>query len=115
MDLIDNYGDTPILESVPAEGTSVPRSPRKEVAEWIESELTDIIPYLTEDVTENTYGKPTKWMAEALLAKLYINWAVYTAESVDQYDAATAANPNWMLVLLLAMKSSIVVNSIWVQ
>ena len=91
--LIDNYGDTPILESVPAEGTSVPRSPRKEVAEWIESELTDIIPYLTEDVTENTYGKPTKWMAEALLAKLYINWAVYTAESVDQYDAATAANP----------------------
>lgn len=91
--LIDNYGDAPILESVPAEGTSVPRSPRKEVAEWIESELTDIIPYLTEDVTENTYGKPTKWMAEALLAKLYINWAVYTAESVDQYDAATAANP----------------------
>ena len=91
--LMDSYGDTPILESVPAEGTSVPRSPRKEVAEWIESELTDIIPYLTEDVTENTYGKPTKWMAEALLAKLYINWAVYTAESVDQYDAATAANP----------------------
>ena len=91
--LMDSYGDTPILESVPAEGTSVPRSPRKEVAEWIESELTDIIPYLTEDVTENTYGKPTKWMTEALLAKLYINWAVYTAESVDQYDAATAANP----------------------
>ncbi len=48
---------------------------------------------MTDDVTENTYGKPTKWMAEALLAKLYINWPVYTAESVDQYDAATAANP----------------------
>lgn len=91
--LMDSFGDTPILESVPAEGTSVARSPRKEVAEWIESELTDIIPYLTENVTENTYGKPTKWMAEALLAKLYINWAVYTAESVDQYDAATSANP----------------------
>lgn len=90
--LMDSYGDAPILESVPAEGTIVPRSPRKEVAEWIESELNDIIPALTEDVTENTYGKPTKWMAEALLAKLYINWAVYTAESVDQYDAATATN-----------------------
>jgi starch-binding outer membrane protein, SusD/RagB family len=90
--LMDSYGDTPILESVPAEGTVVPRSPRKEVAEWIESELNDIIPALTEDVTENTYGKPTKWMAEALLAKLYINWPVYTAESVDQYDAATATN-----------------------
>ena len=91
--LMDSYGDTPILDKVQAEGSVVPRSPRKEVAEWIESELNDIIPALTDDVTENTYGKPTKWMAEALLAKLYINWSVYTAESVDQYDAATAANP----------------------
>lgn len=91
--LMDNYGDTPILDKVQAEGSVVPRSPRKEVAEWIESELNDIIPVLTDDVTENSYGKPTKWMAEALLAKLYINWPVYTAESVDQYDAATAANP----------------------
>lgn len=91
--LMDNYGDTPILDKVQAEGSVVPRSPRKKVAEWIESELNDIIPALTDDVTENTYGKPTKWMAEALLAKLYINWPVYTAESVDQYDAATAANP----------------------
>ena len=91
--LMDSYGDTPILDKVQAEGSVVPRSSRKEVAEWIESELNDIIPALTDDVTENTYGKPTKWMAEALLAKLYINWAVYTAESVDQYDAATAANP----------------------
>lgn len=91
--LMDNYGDTPILDLVQSEGSVVPRSPRKEVAEWIESELKDIIPALTDDVTENTYGKPTKWMAEALLAKLYINWSVYTAESVDQYDAATAVNP----------------------
>ncbi len=91
--LMDSYGDTPILDKVQTEGSVVPRSSRKEVAEWIESELNDIIPALTDDVTENTYGKPTKWMAEALLAKLYINWSVYTAESVDQYDAATAANP----------------------
>ncbi len=91
--LMDSFGDAPILEKVPAEGEVVARSPRKEVAAWIESELNEIIPYLTEDVTDNTYGKPTRWMAEALLAKLYINWAVYTAESVDQYDAATAANP----------------------
>ena len=91
--LMDSYGDTPILDKVQTEGSVVPRSPRKEVAEWLESELNDIIPALTDDVTENTYGKPTKWMAEALLAKLYINWPVYTAESVDQYNAATAANP----------------------
>ena len=91
--LMDSFGDAPILESVPAGDVVIPRSPRKEVAEWIESELTEIIPYLTEDVTENTYGKPTRWMAQALLAKLYINWAVYTADGVENYDAATAANP----------------------
>ena len=91
--LMDSFGDTPIIEKVPGEGEVIPRSPRKEVAEWIEKELTEIIPYLTEDVTENTYGKPTRWMAQALLTKLYINWPVYVAESVDQYDAATAANP----------------------
>ena len=91
--LMDSFGDAPILEKVPAEGEVVARSPRKEVAAWIESELNEIIPYLTEDMTENTYGKPTKWMAEALLAKLYINWAVYTADGVENYDAATAANP----------------------
>jgi hypothetical protein len=90
--LMDSFGDTPILEKVPAENEVVPRSPRKEVAEWIEKELKEVIPSLTEDVTENTYGKPTRWMAEALLAKLYINWPVYTAESVDKYDAATAVN-----------------------
>ena len=91
--LMDSFGDAPILEKVPAEGEVVARSPRKEVAEWIDNELNEIIPYLTEDVTENTYGKPTKWMAEALLAKLYINWPVYTVDGVENYDAATAANP----------------------
>ncbi len=90
--LMDCFGDTPILEKVPAEGEVIARSPRPEVARWIEKELTDIIPLLTTEISENTYGKPTRWMAQALLAKLYLNWAVYTAESVDQYDAATAVN-----------------------
>ncbi len=90
--LMDNFGDTPILTKVPAEGEVVARSPRKEVALWIESELVEIIPALTTDVTANTYGKPTRWMAQALLAKLYINWPVYMAESVDKYEASTAAN-----------------------
>ena len=89
---MDSFGDTPILDKVPAEGETIERAPRKEVAEWIEKELKEIIPSLTEEVSENTYGKPTRWMAEALLAKLYINWPVYTAESTDLYDATTANN-----------------------
>lgn len=90
--LMDSFGDTPILDRIPGENEEVERAPRKKVAEWIESELKAIIPQLTTDVSAKTYGKPTRWMAEALLAKLYINWPVYTAASVDQYDAATAKN-----------------------
>lgn len=37
------------------------------------------------NVDPSTYGKPTRYMAEALLAKLYLNWAVYTAADVATY------------------------------
>ena len=90
--MMDCWGDAPILDHLLAEGELINRSSRGEVAHWIESELLEIIPQLTDEVSDNTYGKPNKWMAEALLVKLYINWAVYTAPSVDQYDAATAKN-----------------------
>lgn len=90
--LMDSYGDVPVLDAIPGEDEAVERKPRAEVARFIESELLDIIPYLSETNDETTYGKPNKWMAEALLVKLYINWPVYTAASVDQYDAATAKN-----------------------
>ena len=90
--LMDSYGDVPVLDAIPGENEAVERKPRAEVARFIESELLDIIPCLSETNDATTYGKPNKWMAEALLVKLYINWPVYTAASVDQYDAATAKN-----------------------
>lgn len=90
--LMDSYGDVPVLDAIPGENEAVERKPRAEVARFIESELLDIIPYLSETNDATTYGKPNKLMAEALLVKLYINWPVYTAASVDQYDAATAKN-----------------------
>lgn len=90
--LMDSYGDIPVLDGIPNEDEAIERKPRAEVARFIENELLDIIPYLSEANDETTYGKPNKWMAEALLVKLYINWAVYTAASVDKYDAATATN-----------------------
>ena len=89
---MDSYGDVPILDGTPTEDEAIERKPRAEVAKYIEKELLEIIPNLTEDNNENTYGKPNKWMAEALLVKLYINWPVYTAADVTKYDAATAKN-----------------------
>lgn len=90
--IMDCWGDVPIYNHLLADGELADRVSRAEVARYIESELLEIIPQLTEEVSDNTYGKPTKWMAEALLVKLYINWAVYTAPSVDQYNASTAEN-----------------------
>ena len=90
--IMDLWGDVPILDRIPEDGETIDRKPRAEVARWIESELLAAIPDLTEEVSANTYGKPTKWMAKALLAKLYINWAVYTASAVENYDAASAKN-----------------------
>lgn len=75
---MDMYGDTPIMNREFGENEQIDRAPRAEVAQWIEKELLAAIPSMTEEVSENTYGKPTKWMAKALLAKLYLNWGVYT-------------------------------------
>lgn len=90
--LMDSYGDVPILNKVYGEDEAISRSPRKEVAEFIEKEILESLPYLTEDNNASTYGKPNKWMAEALLVKLYINWAVYTCGDVTTYDAETTPN-----------------------
>ena len=90
--LMDSYGDSPILDSIADEKTVIERKPRAKVAQFIADELENIIPQLSEEVSQNTYGKPTKWMAEALLAKLYINWPVYTASGVENYNAANYQN-----------------------
>lgn len=76
--MMELYGDVPILERPAEEGEAVERRPRAEVARWIEQELLEAIPDLTETNDVSTYGRPNKWMAEALLVKLYLNWGVYT-------------------------------------
>ena len=90
--IMDSFGDAPILDHLAKDGEQIDRSPRADVARWLESELKDIIPLLTTTVGISTYGKPTRYAAEALLVKLYINWPVYTASSVTAYDAAAYSN-----------------------
>ncbi len=89
--LMDSYGDIVISKGAEDDSTNL-RSPRPEVAQFIADELEEVIPKLTTTVDESTYGKPTRWMAEALLAKLYINWPVYTAANVADYDAQNYTN-----------------------
>ncbi len=90
--LMDSFGDVPILNKLYDDNEAIARSPRKEVAEFIEKELLESVPHLSTANDASTYGKPNKWMAEALLVKLYINWGVYTCGDVTSYDAASTAN-----------------------
>lgn len=90
--LMDSYGDVPVLDHLPADNEAVVRSPRKEVAEFIEKEVKECLPDLSDKNDASTYGKPNKWMAKALLVKLYINWGVYTCGDVTKYDVATTKN-----------------------
>lgn len=79
--MMELYGDVPILDRVMEEGQAIERRPRKEVAEFIEKELLEILAEdggLSTANDASTYGKPNYWMAAALLAKLYLNWGVYT-------------------------------------
>ena len=88
---MDNFGDAPIVDKAYCEEHGVnieDRQPRAEVAKWLESELLAVADKLPQETTGENYGKPNKYMAYGLLARLYINWPVYTAASVDQYDAA---------------------------
>lgn len=90
--LMDCFGDIPILERTPEEHEAIERVARAEVARWIESELLAVREDMTEDVNVATYGKPTRWMVNALLAKLYINWNVYTQDVTSANWTPTASN-----------------------
>ena len=72
---LDLFGNVPIIQG----GSSIQKS-RPEVFEFIESELTSNINFLTEEVNPRTYGRVSKWFAHALLAKLYINAEVFTED-----------------------------------
>ena len=78
--MMELYGDVPILDHMFAEDELIDRQPRAKVAEFIEKELIEILEQgnLSDANDASTYGKPNRWMAEALLVKLYLNWGVYT-------------------------------------
>ena len=91
--LMDNWGDTPIIDYrlLGADGI-VDRSPRADVARWIETELLEVRDDCPTEVSSETYGTPTRWMGDALLAKLYINWNVYTQDVTSASWSSTATN-----------------------
>lgn len=74
---MDMYGNVPIITEY---GDFAPRdkSPRTEVFNFIEKEIKEAIPSLSNVVGQATYGRANKYTAYALLAKMYLNAEYYT-------------------------------------
>lgn len=74
--LLDTHGNVPIVtaftDEIPTQAT------RQQVYDFVISELTEVLPYLSESNDATTYGRMNKWAAYMLLARVYLNAEVYT-------------------------------------
>lgn len=75
--MMDMYGNIPIT-TVFGDASDLGTKPRAQVFKFIEDELLAQIPDLSATVSTATYGRPTKYLAYALLAKMYLNSQYYT-------------------------------------
>lgn len=77
--LVDEWGNVPIVDKFDVPKDYLPATnTRQEVYNFIEKELKDNLPNLSREKTTATYGRATYWLAQAILAKLYLNAEVYT-------------------------------------
>lgn len=88
--LMDMFGNVPLLtEATPAGSTT--QSTRPQVFAFIESEIKAALPNLRDEKSVGVYSRFTQGAANTLLAKLYLNAAVYTGTPRWQ-DALAATN-----------------------
>lgn len=80
--LIDNYGDVPYITKYLDADPQPHRNFRKDIYNEIVKEVEQSIPYIS---TGSSKTGVTKAMAWSLLAKLYLNHAVYTGNVNNEY------------------------------
>lgn len=88
--MMDLYGNVP-LDTLYGSTKLNKNTPRAQVFTFVESQLKAAIPYL-KTPSPATYGLPTKYLAYAILAKMYLNAEVYTG--TPRYDDCIAACDN---------------------
>ena len=71
--LIDAYGNVPIIQSFSDAEAAPATKSRREVYDFLVSELTEIIPTLDESVSSATYARINANAARMILAKVYLN------------------------------------------
>ncbi len=93
---MDLYGNVPLVTDFNTNPDSVSNATRKQVYDFVESELKANVELLSSNVDLTTYGRATKWMAFSILAKLYLNSETYTgtprwADCVSVCDSVIAS------------------------
>jgi hypothetical protein len=78
--LMDIYGNVPLVSSFTDAEENPTNNSRAEIFAFVTSEVEAVINDLPTDVS-STYGKINKWVAHALLSKVYLNAEVYIGES----------------------------------
>ena len=86
--MMDLWGNVPVTTQF-GDTTTAKTTARADVFKFIEKELNESIPMLSETVGQETYGRPTKFTAYAILAKMYLNAEVYTGTA--RWNDAIAA------------------------
>jgi len=86
--MMDAYGNIPVPTTFGDTAKPVQKG-RQEVFSFIESEVKAALPFLSTVTDATIYGRPNTYTAYALLARLYLNAAVYTGK--PRYDDAVAA------------------------
>lgn len=86
--LMDLYGNVP-LDTAYGTATLNTNTPRAQIFSFVESELKAAIPDLNTASGSVTYGKPNRYTAFAILAKMYLNAEVYTGS--PKYNECIAA------------------------
>jgi len=76
--IMDNFGDAPLVITA---STALPaKATRKEIYQFVVTEITAALPDLSETISPIMYGRFNKWAAKALLANVYLNAKVYVGE-----------------------------------
>lgn len=75
--MMDLYGNVPI-DTLFGDNATKTNVPRAQVFSFIESEVKAALPYLSRLAGVATYGRPNKFTAYSLLAKMYLNAEYYT-------------------------------------
>lgn len=94
--MMDCYGDAPISTTF-GDTVQPAATPRKDVFAFVEKEVKECIPSLSDVTGAPTYGRPNVYTAYAVLAKMYLNSEVYTgtarwAEAIAMCDNIINSN-----------------------